>query len=183
MTTATSPLRSAASPEPPRCSAGDLPHVGRRRHPRSRCRPAAGSAPVRSGPSLQGRADLSRAGRGRTRSPRAGSASSSRSPSAPRRCAAAGRRTATGPGPRSSGRSRAASPTLPSSARRAAGSSRRSPRSSAGAVKRIVAGRHQRVVTGQQVGAGPGLVDREVVDHRVHREGQRVLQLAAWSRA
>ena len=47
----------------------------------------------------------------------------------------------------------------------------------------VVAGGHQRAVAGEQVGPGAALVDGEIVDHRVHGEGQGVLPVRAWSRA
>ena len=43
--------------------------------------------------------------------------------------------------------------------------------------QRVIAGRHERRAAVEQVGEGPALVNGEVIDHRLHREGQGVLEL------
>ena len=48
--------------------------------------------------------------------------------------------------------------------------------------ERVVALWHQRVGVGEQIGEGTVFVDGKIINHRLHREGQRVLQLALRSR-
>jgi len=48
----------------------------------------------------------------------------------------------------------------------------------AGDGEAIVAGRKQRGIAGQDLGPGAPLVDGKIVDHRLHGEGQRMLEFA-----
>ena len=83
--------------------------------------------------------------------------------------------------PRNSGLVRQAAPKRSSSARRSAEKLLRSCAQQRGHNERVVAGRHQGVFACKQLGEGAAFVDREVVDHRLHRERQGVSAARAWS--
>ena len=41
----------------------------------------------------------------------------------------------------------------------------------------VISGRHERVGAAEEIGEGPVFVDREIVNHRIHRKRERLLQL------